>query len=100
MQSSGKSHSTVLASADPPGDKQPEGKPILHDVQPNLYPTVIRDMNRHENDVTNHRIMWLLNVQRLVANAYQFLFVIGLFLLGACMASGRTSTSCGSFANA
>ena len=27
-------------------------------------------MIRHENDVTNHRIMWLLIVQGLIANAY------------------------------
>ena len=59
----------------------------MHDVEPRLYTTVIREMIRHENDVTNHRIMWLLIVQRLVANAYQFLFVIGLFLLGACTAT-------------
>jgi len=56
-----KSDTASLASADPPGDKQqPEGKPILHDVQPGLYPTVIREMNRHENDVTDRRLMWLL----------------------------------------
>jgi hypothetical protein len=35
-----------------------------------MYPTVIREMIRHENDVTNHRIMWLLIVQGLIANAY------------------------------
>ena len=41
----------------------------MHDVDPKLYPTVIREMARHENDVTNHRIMWLLIVQGLIANA-------------------------------
>src|SRR6516165_263710 len=30
----------------------------------------IREMIRHENDVTNHRIMWLLIGQGLIANAY------------------------------
>ncbi len=30
---------------------------------------VIREMIRHENDVTNHRTMWLLIVQGLIANA-------------------------------
>src|SRR5690242_3106211 len=42
----------------------------MHDVEPHLYTTVIREMIRHENDVTNHRIMWLLIVQGLIANAY------------------------------
>ena len=41
----------------------------MHDVEPRLYPTVIREMIRHENDVTNHRIMWLLIGQGLIANA-------------------------------
>jgi hypothetical protein len=41
----------------------------MHDVDPQLYTTVIREMARHENDVTNHRIMWLLIVQGLIANA-------------------------------
>jgi hypothetical protein len=41
----------------------------MHDVDPKLYPTVIREMIRHENDLTNHRIMWLLIVQGLIANA-------------------------------
>jgi amino acid transporter len=41
----------------------------MHDVDPQLYPSVIREMFRHENDVTNHRIMWLLIVQGLIANA-------------------------------
>src|SRR5512134_2093295 len=42
----------------------------MHDVEPRLYTTVIREMIRHENDVTNHRIMWLLIGQGLIANAY------------------------------
>jgi hypothetical protein len=42
----------------------------MYDVEPRLYTTVIREMIRHENDVTNHRIMWLLIVQGLIANAY------------------------------
>ncbi len=37
--------------------------------------------------------MCLLNVQCLVANAYPFRFVIGLFLLGACLATGHASAS-------
>jgi hypothetical protein len=41
----------------------------MHDVDPQFYPSVIREMFRHENDVTNHRIMWLLIVQGLIANA-------------------------------
>ena len=41
----------------------------MPDVEPHLYPTVIREMIRHENDVTNHRIMWLLIGQGLIANA-------------------------------
>jgi hypothetical protein len=41
----------------------------MHDVAPQLYPTVIREMIRHENDLTTHRIMWLLIVQGLIANA-------------------------------
>jgi hypothetical protein len=41
----------------------------MHDVDAQLYTTVIREMFRHENDVTNHRIMWLLIVQGLIANA-------------------------------
>ena len=42
----------------------------MHDVRPDSYATVIREMIRHENDVTNHRIMWLLVGQGLIANAY------------------------------
>ena len=32
----------------------------MYDVRPEQYATVIRELIRHENDVTNHRIMWLL----------------------------------------
>ena len=42
----------------------------MRDVEPHLYATVIREKIRHENDVTNHRIMWLLIGQGLIANAY------------------------------
>jgi hypothetical protein len=40
------------------------------DVEPQQYPTVIREMIRHENDLTNHRVMWLLIAQGLIANAF------------------------------
>ena len=42
----------------------------IYDVRPEMYPTVIREMIRHENDVTNHRIMWLLIGQGFIANAF------------------------------
>ena len=42
----------------------------MNDVEPRVYAMVIREMIRHENDLTNHRIMWLLVVQGLIANAY------------------------------
>ena len=42
----------------------------LYDVRPEQYPTIIREMIRHENDLTNHRIMWLLVGQGFIANAY------------------------------
>jgi len=42
----------------------------MNDVRQDQYPTVIREMIRHENDVTNHRIMWLLVGQGFVINAY------------------------------
>ncbi len=41
-----------------------------YDVGPSQYATVIRELIRHENDVTNHRTMWLLVVQGLLVNAY------------------------------
>jgi len=40
------------------------------DVRKDQYPTVIREMIRHEDDVTNHRIMWLLVGQGFLANAF------------------------------
>jgi len=42
----------------------------MNDVRQDQYLTVIREMVRHENDVTNHRIMWLLVGQGFVINAY------------------------------
>src|SRR3954454_17890054 len=48
----------------------PQSSPPPHDVDLRQYPMVIREMIRHENDVTNHRLMWLLIVQGLIANAY------------------------------
>jgi hypothetical protein len=42
----------------------------IYDVRKDQYPTVIREMIRHENDVTNHRIMWLLIGEGFIANAY------------------------------
>jgi len=41
-----------------------------HDVRPDQYAMVIREMIRHENEVTNHRVMWLLIGQGFIANAY------------------------------
>jgi len=43
---------------------------IMHDVRPEEYATVIREMLRHENDLTNHRIMWLLVGEGFVGNAF------------------------------
>ena len=43
----------------------------MYDVQQEHYRTVIREMIRHEDDVTNHRIMWLLIVQGFLVNAYE-----------------------------
>jgi hypothetical protein len=42
----------------------------MYDVRPEQYATVIRALIRHENDMTNHRIMWLLVMQGLLVNAY------------------------------
>jgi hypothetical protein len=42
----------------------------IHDVMPEQYAMVIREMIRHENDLTNHRIMWLLVGEGFIANAY------------------------------
>jgi hypothetical protein len=40
------------------------------EVAPDQYTTVVRQMLRHEDDVTNQRLMWLLVVQGLLVNAY------------------------------
>lgn len=64
---------------------------VIYDVRPEQYATVIREMLRHENDLTNHRIMWLLIGQGFIANGYinagkerpstaVMLAVLGLFL--------------------
>ena len=42
----------------------------MYECRPEQYATVIRELIRHENDVTNHRIMWLLVMQGLLVNAY------------------------------
>ncbi len=42
----------------------------MYEVPKQQYTTVIREMIRHESDVTNHRIMWLLVGQGFIANAY------------------------------
>ena len=42
----------------------------LYDVCPEQYPSVIRELIRHEDEITNHRIMWLLVAQGFLANAY------------------------------
>jgi FtsH-binding integral membrane protein len=42
----------------------------LHEVRQDQYTTVIREMIRHENDLTNHRIMWLLIGQGFIATAF------------------------------
>ena len=63
----------------------------MYDVRPEQYAAVIREMLRHENDLTNHRIMWLLIGQGFIANAFvstgkvradtgTFLAFLGLFL--------------------
>ena len=42
----------------------------MYDVRQEQYPTVIRELIRHENDLTNHRMTWLLIGQGFLANAY------------------------------
>ena len=42
----------------------------MFEVPREQYTMVIREMIRHENDLTNHRIMWLLIGQGFFANAY------------------------------
>jgi hypothetical protein len=43
---------------------------VIHEVRPDQYTTVIRELIRHENDLTNHRIMWLLIGQGFIATAF------------------------------
>ncbi|HEY5974177.1 MAG TPA: hypothetical protein VIU41_05490 [Geobacteraceae bacterium] len=59
----------------------------MFDVPREQYAYVIREMLRHENDLTNHRIMWLLIGQGFFANAYAsskspgFMFpLVGIFV--------------------
>jgi hypothetical protein len=47
----------------------PESRTMC-DVEPQQYAILIREMIRHEDEVTNHRIMWLLIAQGLIANAF------------------------------
>jgi hypothetical protein len=42
----------------------------LNDIRKDQYPTALRELLRHENDLTNHRIMWLLIGQGFIANAF------------------------------
>ncbi|MGD1075872.1 MAG: hypothetical protein ABR903_07315 [Thermodesulfovibrionales bacterium] len=42
----------------------------IYNIRQEQYTTVIREMIRHENDVTNHRIMWLLIGEGFIANAF------------------------------
>ena len=63
----------------------------MHDVEPHLYTTVIREMIRHENDVTNHRIMWLLIGQGLMRHCLRLetwiILVLAILLVGVMLAS-------------
>jgi hypothetical protein len=42
----------------------------MNEVRQEQYATVIREMIRHENEVTNHGIIWLLIGQGFLANAF------------------------------
>jgi hypothetical protein len=42
----------------------------MYDIPPEQYAATLREMLRHENDLTNHRIMWLLIGQGFIANAF------------------------------
>jgi hypothetical protein len=42
----------------------------MYDVRQEQYPTGIREMIRHENEVTNHRILWLLVAHGFIVNTY------------------------------
>ena len=42
----------------------------VYDIPPEQYAATLRDILRHENELTNHRLMWLLVGQGFIANAY------------------------------
>ncbi|HET9217755.1 MAG TPA: hypothetical protein VFR18_12295 [Terriglobia bacterium] len=42
----------------------------LYEIRKDQYATALRELLRHENDLTNHRIMWLLIGQGFIANAF------------------------------
>jgi hypothetical protein len=42
----------------------------IYDIRKDQYATALRELLRHENDLTNHRIMWLLIGQGFIANAF------------------------------
>jgi hypothetical protein len=42
----------------------------VYDIRQDQYATVLRELLRHENDLTNHRIMWLLIGQGFIASAF------------------------------
>ena len=42
----------------------------VYDIPQDQYATALRELLRHENDLTNHRIMWLLIGQGFIANAF------------------------------
>ena len=41
-----------------------------YEIRKDQYATALRELLRHENDLTNHRIMWLLIGQGFIANAF------------------------------
>jgi len=42
----------------------------MYEIRKDQYATALRELLRHENDLTNHRIMWLLIGQGFIANAF------------------------------
>jgi hypothetical protein len=42
----------------------------IFDIRKDQYAAALRELLRHENDLTNHRIMWLLVGQGFIANAF------------------------------
>jgi hypothetical protein len=42
----------------------------IFDIRQDQYAAALRELLRHENDLTNHRIMWLLVGQGFIANAF------------------------------